>query len=233
MGLLDKMDRLEADLKNSDQNKTEKVNSSAPKAESEKKTATPETVEKVDKTLEKGEKKVPQLKKRSASKKPVAATAKKNPKNDKLSRLASGVKKPDALANAKKTSKSSLHTHLNKTDQHGVSHKDRIEEELQAQVKKIKKIMIISVASLITLIFIIWLIVKMVAVFNSPDTTKNGRAVSYFQMKSKAIQYAHSKGFNRAKFDRAFEKFNKQASPADVKKANQLKARLLKERSSQ
>lgn len=242
MGLLDKMNQLETELKLSEQNNSKledknkkkapssSTKTSAPVTDSKETSVTAEDVKQVDSAPEKGKKKVPQLKMGTGKK--SAVSAKKSPTNDKFTNLADGIKKPDTLANAKKTSQSSLHTHLNKTDQHGVSHKDRIEQELQAQVKRIKKIMAISVAALLGLIFAIWLIVKIVGWFNSPDSNDNTRGISYFQMKSSVIQYAHSDGFDPDKFDRAFERFNKQASPADKAKAIKLKARLLKERAN-
>ena len=202
MGLLDKMDKLESTVEPSDQQ--------------------------TEKSQLKEQKKVPQLKMGGGKKKKVST--KKPATNDKFKNLSGGVKKPDTLANAKKTSNSSLHTHLNKTDQHGVSHKDRIEEELQAQVKKIKKIMAISIAGLVGLIFAIWLIIKIMGWISSDSSANNGRGTSFFKLKANAIQYVHSDKFNADKFDKVFDKFYKQATSADKAKAIKLKARLLQER---
>lgn len=226
MGLLDKMNQLESELKASDQEKdpkkgTDQSTTAAPSPDTE---ATPQVE---DATIE-TKKKVPQLKK-GAGKKTVTG-AKKSATNDKFKNIAGAVKKPDALANAKKTSSSSLHTHLNKTDQHGVSHKDRIEEELRLQVRKIKRIMFISVVGLVGLLFVIWLTVKIIGWSNSEAPGANTRGTSFFKLKANAIEYAHSKGFDQKKFDRVFEKFCKQATAADKAKARKLQERLLQER---
>ena len=153
MGLLDRMDQLDSEAKISEQEQTTSA------------TTTPQLdTKKSDKEVAK--KKVPQLKQGAGKK--IATGANKAATNNKFKSIAGSVKKPDALANARKTSKSSLHTHLNKTDQHGVSHKDRIEQELQAQVRKIKKIMVISIVSIVSIVVVILLIMKMFS--SSPDS---------------------------------------------------------------
>jgi hypothetical protein len=230
MGLLDKMEKLEneAEQKQSMPQDTIQAESTASTEDKEAKPTTKDIVKSSVTGKQADKKKVPQLKV-GAGKKMKTKITKKPISNEKLKNLGSTIKKPDALANARKTSKSSLHTHLNKTDQHGVSHKDRIEEELQAQVKKIKKIMVISVGALIGLILAIWLIVKIIGLFSS-EPTKPAHRITYYQLKVQAVQFAHSKSFDREKFDKVFNKFVQQASATDKKKAVQLKARLLRER---
>ncbi|MCK5835081.1 MAG: hypothetical protein KAG98_05070, partial [Lentisphaeria bacterium] len=192
-----------------------------------------------DTAVEPTKKKVPQLKKGAGKKttgKKITTGAKKSATNDKFKNIASSVKKPDALANAKKTSNSSLHTHLNKTDQHGVSHKDRIEEELRLQVKRIKKIMALSVAALIGLIFVIWLIIKIVGWASSDVPVKNStnsrRSASYFKLETDATKYSQSKRFDPKKFDKVFENFYNKSNAANKARAVELKAKLLKERAN-
>ena len=220
MGLLDKMNQLESEIKPSEQGES-------PKSESTPSSATSSDSTKVEVDSKESKKKVPQLKMGAGKKK--ATTPKKPATNSKFKNFGEGVKKPDGLANAKKTTQSSLHTHLNKTDKDGVSHKDRIEQELQAQVKKIKKIMIISIATLIALVVAVLLIMKIVDWASSETPSKSIPKTSYYQLKASATKYAHSKKFDPKKFETVFDKFCKQATTVDKAKAIKLKAKLLKE----
>ncbi len=177
----------------------------------------------------------PKASKKAPRKVSASAKGTQKPQDENLKKFAKVLKQPDTLAKAKEKSGSSLHTHLNKVDEHGVSHKDRIEEELRLQVKKIKKIAtIFIVASFIVIVSIILLVKLVGSVTNdsakSTTTTQSSRKkkISFARLKHWSYKYVKSSSFNQAKLDKIFADFDAQASENDRKSSAKLRTKLKK-----
>ncbi len=128
---------------------------------------------------------------------------------------------------------SKLHKHLNTVGEDGVSHKDRIEKELEEHAKKVKKIIYISCGSILALLVVVLIIFTVMK--NSPKTS-SGRgsttkvktvAPAYDTFAKEMWAYVKTESFNKDTFHKDFDTFIKQY-PADKAKAEKLKARLMR-----
>lgn len=184
-----------------------------------------------------------------------ASTKGKSPQNFKVGGKKTTVKKKggaskpkgNGIANAdklqaivdqkKKSAKgcpkqSKLHKHLNTVGEDGVSHKDRIEKELEEHAKKVKKVIYISCGAILGLLLLVMFIAflkngKKAGAAHGSVAKIKVKAAAYDTFAKEMWAYVKKESFEKETFHKDFDTFIKQY-PADKAKAEKLKARLMR-----
>ena len=147
---------------------------------------------------------------------------------DKLQAIVDQKKSAGRTTNSKQ---SKLHKHLSTVGEDGVSHKDRIEKELEEHAKKVKKIIYISCGAIIALLLIVMIIFTVVK--NTKQSQKLDRinkaaeARAYDVFSRKIKNYVKVDDFKASVFHKQFDKFIVE-NPKDKEKAEKLKERLVR-----
>lgn len=125
-----------------------------------------------------------------------------------------------------------LHQHLNSVGKDGVSHKDRIEKELEEHAKKVKKVIYISCGVILAILLTAIIIFSVIksndgkAERKMPDV-KKVKAFSYETFEKEMWAYVKNDNFDKAVFHKDFDNFIKQY-PDYKGKAENLRARLMR-----